>query len=775
MYHTSDEMRYLVTGGAGFIGSNLVKRLLRENDVEVVVLDNLSTGRIENIQSFLNDDRFSFIQDSIMNYVILEKLIKSCDIVYHLASSVGVKFILNHKLKSLDTIILGTRNVFELCAIYGKRVLYASSSEVYGKSEKEIYSEEDDKLIGPSNIFRWSYSVGKTVGEYYATAFEEKGLNYDIVRFFNIVGANQLSNYGMVIPTFVKQAIRNEDITIHGDGEQIRCFTYVNDVVELCYRLSHTEKASNQYFNAGVNEKTSINELADLVLRVSGSKSQKKYIPYKDTYGSNFEDCRRRIPDNKRLLERIGPMEFTSLEDIIREIIECEIIEKSNIITKKDDSLLSKLERRDCRIAIVGLGYVGLPLAISLAKHFSVIGFDIDTYKIEQCRKGIDITNEVDSYDMEYTTLEFTTDSHRLADASFFVITVPTAVDHLHQPDLGPLISATEFVGNNLKRGSIIVYESTVYPGVTEDICLKILEERSGLKEGEDFNIGYSPERINCGDRIHTVESITKIVSARDEAALVTISKIYGAINKVGIFRASSIKVAEAAKVIENSQRDVNIAFINEMSRLMEYMGLNIYEIIEAMNTKWNALGFTPGLVGGHCIGVDSYYLLHKLHQIGIEAPVLQISRQENEEMIRYVSNLIVAEVQTNNRKLDECNVGILGITFKDNCMDIRNSKIVDLYKYLSSVGMHVSIYDECANKDTVKDMYQINLCDLNELHNIDVLVFAVTNQVEGRFSIGDLENMFRTKEGKDKIIVDLKGIYVKNKEFQKRFRYKVI
>lgn len=332
-------MKYLITGGAGFIGSHLTESLLSNSDNEVVIIDNLVTGKIENLEQFLDNTRFTFVNDTILNFEVLYQLIEDCDFVFHFASSVGVKYILANQLKSIDTIIIGTRNVFEICTKLNKRVIFSSSSEVYGKNTKKEYFENDDKVIGPTSVFRWSYSVGKTVAEYYATAFKEKGLQYEIVRFFNIIGPKQLNKYGMVVPTFVSQALNGNELTIYGTGTQVRCFTSVYDVVELCYRLSKLKEATCDIYNIGSCEITSINELADLVIKLTNSTSKKKYMVYEEAYGSGYEDCNRRVSNSEKLLNVVGPFKYTKLECIVNKIIYYE--KTRSIYSRLDTKLVS--------------------------------------------------------------------------------------------------------------------------------------------------------------------------------------------------------------------------------------------------------------------------------------------------------------------------------------------------------------------------------------------------------------------------------------------------
>lgn len=331
------------------------------------------------------------------------------------------------------------------------------------------------------------------------------------------------------------------------------------------------------------------------------------------------------------------------------------------------------------KISVIGLGYVGMPLAIAFAKKSTVIGFDINNKKIEMYKKGIDITNEVGDEAVKNSTVEFTCDEIRLREADFHIVAVPTPTNDDKTPDLRPVIGASRVVGRNLTKGSIVVYESTVYPGVTEEVCIPILEEESGLKCGQDFKVGYSPERINPGDKIHRLENIVKIVSGMDEETLDIVAKVYELVIEAGVYRAESIKVAEAAKVIENSQRDVNIAFVNELSIIFDKMGIDTKAVIKAAGSKWNFMKFNPGLVGGHCIGVDPYYLIHRAKELGVESRIIAAGRAVNDGMAKHVAENTVKSLIKANKRVKGAKVAVLGITFKQDCSDTRNTKVIDI------------------------------------------------------------------------------------------------
>lgn len=429
--------------------------------------------------------------------------------------------------------------------------------------------------------------------------------------------------------------------------------------------------------------------------------------------------------------------------------------------------LYEKLVSGDEKLALVGLGYVGMPIAVAFSKKVKVVGYDLNAKKIELYKNGIDPTNEVGNEAVKNCSVEFTADESKLKEARFIIVAVPTPVNDDHTPDLTPVEGASEIVGRNLTKGSVVVYESTVYPGVTEDICVPILEKESGLKCGTDFKIGYSPERINPGDKVHRLETITKIVSGMDDETLDTVAKTYELVVKAGVHRAESIKVAEAAKVIENSQRDINIAFMNELSIIFNKMGIDTKSVLEAAGTKWNFLKFYPGLVGGHCIGVDPYYLTYKAEEMGYHSQIILSGRRINDDMGKYVAentvkNLIKADVPVKNAK-----VAILGFTFKENCPDTRNTKIIDIYNELREYGITPVIADPEADSDEAKRLYGIEFIDINDIKNCDAVILAVAHEQFKNLGQADFDKMFKSGRNEEKVLVDIKGL-LSRKEYEK-------
>ena len=433
-------------------------------------------------------------------------------------------------------------------------------------------------------------------------------------------------------------------------------------------------------------------------------------------------------------------------------------------------SLYEKIVNKQEKIALVGLGYVGMPIAVEFSKHVDVIGFDINKAKIEAYKNGMDPTLEVGDEAIKKCSVEWTCDETKLKEAKFIIVAVPKPINDDTTPDLTPVISSSEIVGRNLTKGSIVVYESTVYPGVTEEVCVPILEKESGLKCGVDFKVGYSPERINPGDKVHRLTTITKIVSGMDKESLDEIANVYCIVVEAGIHKASTIKVAEAAKVIENSQRDVNIAFMNELSIIFNKMGIDTLEVLEAAGTKWNFLPFKPGLVGGHCIGIDPYYLTYRAKQFGYHSQVILSGRRINDDMGKYVAEQTVKQLIAADKSIKSAKVGCLGITFKEDCPDARNSKVNDILKELNEYGITPLVCDPVADAPDAKKFYGVDLVPISELKDLDCLIIAVAHSEFKALSNADIAKMFASADNSKNIIVDVKG--VRNKEELKALGY---
>ena len=422
------------------------------------------------------------------------------------------------------------------------------------------------------------------------------------------------------------------------------------------------------------------------------------------------------------------------------------------------DTLYERLKNGEEKLALIGLGYVGMPIAVEFAKHVKVIGFNHNERRIQQYKNGIDPTNEVGNEAISRTSVDFTSDETRLREAKFLIVAVPTPINTDHTPDLEPVENASRIVGRNLSAGSIVVYESTVYPGVTEDICVPILERESGLKCGVDFKIGYSPERINPGDKVHTLTSIRKIVSGMDAETCRIIKQVYDIVIAAGTYPVSSIRTAEAVKVVENSQRDINIAFMNELAMVFDRMGIDTAEVIDGMNTKWNALGFRPGLVGGHCIGVDPYYFTYEAEKLGYHSQIILNGRIVNDGMGRFIADKAIQKMIEAGQAPKKSKVVILGITFKENCPDCRNSKVADIIDRLGEYGICPEVVDPWADPEVTKKEYGVELRTLDEAKGANCVIVAVAHNEFRELGLPGIGKLYA--EDGEKVLIDVKGLY---------------
>lgn len=421
------------------------------------------------------------------------------------------------------------------------------------------------------------------------------------------------------------------------------------------------------------------------------------------------------------------------------------------------DALIEKTES----LALVGLGYVGMPIAHAFAKKgLNVIGFDLNKAKIDLYKSGIDPTMEVGDEEIKKTKIQFTADETELRKAKFIIVAVPTPVNTDHTPDLTPVVGASEIVGRNLVPGAIVVYESTVYPGCTEDVCIPILEKQSGLKCGDDFKVGYSPERINPGDKVHRLENIHKIVSGIDEESLAEIKAVYDLVIEVGTHPVSNLRTAEAVKVVENSQRDINIAFMNELAMVFDRMDIDTNEVVDGMNTKWNALGFRPGLVGGHCIGVDPYYFTYEAEKLGYHSQIILNGRIVNDSMGAYVADASIKKMIEAGQAPKKSKVVILGLTFKENCPDTRNSKVDDIIKQLNKYGIEPTVVDPWASERDAMHEYGVKLTKIEDVVDADCVIVAVAHNEFRALSLDDIKKMFKAVPNEEKVLIDVKGLY---------------
>lgn len=423
--------------------------------------------------------------------------------------------------------------------------------------------------------------------------------------------------------------------------------------------------------------------------------------------------------------------------------------------------LYNKLVNNEEQLSLIGLGYVGMPIAHAFAKKgIKVIGFDLNKEKIELYKSGIDPTMEVGDEEIKKTKISFTSDEKELQKAKFHIVAVPTPVNTDHTPDLTPVIGASEIVGRNLVKGSIVVYESTVYPGCTEDVCIPILEKQSGLKCGVDFKVGYSPERINPGDKVHRLENIHKIVSGIDKESLEEIKAVYDLVIEVGTHPVSNLRTAEAVKVVENSQRDINIAFMNELAMVFDRMDIDTNEVVDGMNTKWNALGFRPGLVGGHCIGVDPYYFTYQAEKLGYHSQIILNGRIVNDSMGAYIADAAVHKMIEAGQAPRKSKVVILGLTFKENCPDTRNSKVDDIIKQLNHYGIKPEVVDPWASERDAEHEYGVKLSKLEEVHDADCVIVAVAHDIFKTMKLDELMNVYKKDDESKNVLIDVKGMY---------------
>ena len=424
-------------------------------------------------------------------------------------------------------------------------------------------------------------------------------------------------------------------------------------------------------------------------------------------------------------------------------------------------SIYKKLVNKEEKLALVGLGYVGMPIAVAFAKKgLDVIGFDLNKAKIDLYKSGVDPTKEVGDEVIKTTTVEFTSDEAKLKDAKFLIVAVPTPVNTDHTPDLTPVIGASEIVGRNLTKGAIVVYESTVYPGCTEDVCIPILERESGMKCGFDFKIGYSPERINPGDKVHRLENIHKIVSGCDTESLEEIKNVYDIVIEVGTYPVSNMRTAEAVKVVENSQRDINIAFMNELAMVFDRMDIDTNEVVDGMNTKWNALGFRPGLVGGHCIGVDPYYFTYEAEKLGYHSQIILNGRIVNDSMGAYVADQAIKKMIEAGQAPKKSKVVILGLTFKENCPDTRNSKVNDIIKQLNKYGIEPTVIDPWASERDALHEYGVELKPMSEAKDADCVIVAVAHNEFKAMSLDEIKVLYKECADEEKVLIDVKGLY---------------
>ncbi len=679
--------KYIVTGGAGFIGSNIVRELVRRGE-SVKVIDNLSTGHRENLEDLM--DKIEFVKADIGDLEALQKEFKGADYVLHQAALCSVPRSIDNPINSNDANVAGTLNVLTAARDNKiKRVVYASSSSVYGDITTPAKIEEErGKILSP-------YALTKLAGEIYCQLFYELyGLETVVLRYFNVFGPSQdpESQYAAVIPLFIKAALNNESPVIFGDGVQSRDFTYVANNVEANILAATRPGIAGEVFNIACNTSISLNELVAEINHILGKNIKPVFKPRRS---GDIKHSKADITKAKTLMGYEPKVSFREgLKKTVRWYID----------NSKGKSQKSKLKEEKLSIAVVGLGYVGLPLAVEFAKKgVKVIGFDINEKRISALKLNIDESQETSSEDLKLVPIDYSSDPKVLQNANFIIVAVPTPVTAANQPDLNLVEAASKIVGQNLSRNTTVVYESTVYPGVTEEICVPIIEQESSLKCGKDWFVGYSPERVNPGDQKHTIAKITKIVSGADPKTLEKIAQVYEIICEAGVYSAPDIKTAEAAKVIENTQRDINIGLMNELSLLFHRLDIDTQEVLKAAGTKWNFLKFRPGLVGGHCIGVDPYYLVYKAEEVGLHPQVIIAGRRVNDYMAEFVADEVVKGLIQTGQFIQKAKILVMGLTFKENIRDTRNSKISLTIKRLKELGVKVYGFDPNLNTEELK------------------------------------------------------------------------
>lgn len=761
----------LVTGGAGFIGSNFIKLMLKWHpDYKLINVDALTyAGNLENLKDIEDNINYTFIRADIRDRIAIDEIFAShcIDIVVNFAAESHVDRSIIDPEVFLTTNALGTQVLLDTAKNYwkinpndkyckkyqqGVKFLQVSTDEVYGTLGQSGMFLETMPLLPNS-----PYSASKASADMIVRAYHETfGMPVNITRCSNNYGSYQFPE--KLIPLIIINCLEGKDLPVYGDGMQVRDWLHVSDHCAAIDTVLH-KGAVGEVYNIGCNNEKANIEIVKLIISTLGiSEDLIKYV--KDRPGHD----KRYAIDSTKIKTQLGWVPNYTFEQGMKETIEWYLNNTNwieNIISgdyvkyyekmycynerKVNMDLYEKILNKKEKMSIVGLGYVGLPIAVSFSRKVNIIGFDINEAKIDLYKKGIDSTKEVGDEALVNCNVDFTSDEIKLREAKFHIIAVPTPVNADHTPDLRPIESASRVLGRNLTKDSIVVYESTVYPGVTEDICVPILEKESGLKYGVDFKVGYSPERINPGDKVHRLETIVKIVSGMDKETLETVAKVYELVVDAGVHRAESIKVAEAAKVIENSQRDINIAFMNELSIIFNRMGIDTKAVLEAAGSKWNFLKFSPGLVGGHCIGVDPYYLTYKAEEIGYHSQIILSGRKINDGMGKYVAENTVKKMIKANKQINGSKVAIFGITFKEDCPDVRNTKVIDIIKELEEYGSYVKIVDPVANKDDLWHEYRITPCDTEEINDTDAVIFAVPHEEFKVIKLEDIKKMFRS------------------------------
>ncbi len=741
----SKSNKILITGCAGFIGYHLSNRLLLDG-YSIVGIDNLNDYYDAELKhsrlNLLKDhDNFTFIYGSLEDKNLIESTFSEHvpSSVVNLAAQAGVRYSIDNPHAYIQSNIVGFMNILEACRHHKiSHLLYASSSSVYGSNEKMPFSV-NDFVDTPISLYAATKKANELMAHTYSHLY---GLKTTGLRFFTVYGP--WGRPDMALFKFTNAILNGEPISVFNNGEMKRDFTYIDDIVEGIVRLieikpaasDHPEHIPYKVYNIGNNQPVDLMHFISVLEDKLGQKAEKNLLPLQPG------DVPATYADVDDLMRDVDFKPATTVEEGIGKFVDW----------YKKYYGLNPLPNK---IGVVGLGYVGLPAAIAFSEKFPVIGFDISSKRVNSLKQHVDYTGEVSKKVLNRANILFTEDPVMLKECGFIIVTVPTPIDLFKRPDLSCLISASEIIGNQLQKGTTVIYESTVYPGATEEICIPILEKKSGLKSGEDFFVGYSPERINPGDKEHTFKSITKVISAQNKEAMYTIAKLYRtAVDKVYI--APSIKVAEASKIIENIQRDINIALMNELAMLFHELEIDTSEVLRTANTKWNFLQFTPGLVGGHCIGVDPYYLTSKAENMGYHPEMILTGRKVNEGLSQFIVSSLLKLMTQAGISIEGSRVTILGFTFKENISDIRNSKVFDMIQQLNQSGAEVQVSDELADPVEVLEEYDLSLYPLNDLQPGNAVIVAVPHQQYKERGWEGVQSLLLNGKG---IVLDIKNV----------------
>ncbi|PLR68573.1 hypothetical protein CYJ36_06255 [Bacillus sp. UMB0893] len=741
----SKSNKILITGCAGFIGYHLSNRLLLDG-YSIVGIDNLNDYYDAELKhsrlNLLKDhDNFTFIYGSLEDKNLIESTFSEHgpSSVVNLAAQAGVRYSIDNPHAYIQSNIVGFMTILEACRHHKiSHLLYASSSSVYGSNEKMPFSV-NDFVDTPISLYAATKKANELMAHTYSHLY---GLKTTGLRFFTVYGP--WGRPDMALFKFTNAILNGEPISVFNNGEMKRDFTYIDDIVEGIVRLiekkpaasDHPEHIPYKVYNIGNNQPVDLMHFISVLEDKLGQKAEKNLLPLQPG------DVPATYADVDDLMRDVDFKPATTVEEGIGKFVDW----------YKKYYGLNPLPNK---IGVVGLGYVGLPAAIAFSEKFPVIGFDISSKRVNSLKQHVDYTGEVSKKVLNRANILFTEDPVMLKECGFIIVTVPTPIDLFKRPDLSCLISASEIIGNQLQKGTTVIYESTVYPGATEEICIPILEKQSGLKSGEDFFVGYSPERINPGDKEHTFKSITKVISAQNKEAMYTIAKLYRtAVDKVYI--APSIKVAEASKIIENIQRDINIALMNELAMLFHELEIDTSEVLRTANTKWNFLQFTPGLVGGHCIGVDPYYLTSKAENMGYHPEMILTGRKVNEGLSQFIVSSLLKLMTQTGISIEGSRVTILGFTFKENISDIRNSKVFDMIQQLNQSGAEVQVSDELADPEEVLEEYDLSLYPLNDLQPGNSVIVAVPHQQYKERGWEGVQSLLLNGKG---IVLDIKNV----------------